>query len=55
MIPAQAVEAACISNFHRPPTPATVHGTYANGRKVWYCEPCAAMGESVGMFKRDVP
>lgn len=54
MIPDEAVEAAaCVSNFHNPPVPATVHGTYALGQQVWYCEPCAAMGERVGLFTRD--
>ena len=56
MIPDEAVEAAavCVSNFHSPTTTATVYGTYARGQKVWYCETCAKMAESVGLFKREV-
>jgi hypothetical protein len=31
---------------------ATAHGAYVNGQDVWYCEACATIGESLGLFTR---
>lgn len=50
----------CVSNIHRAPVPATVHGAFASpyneahdNRDVWYCDTCATVGQAIGMFTPD--
>lgn len=52
----------CASSHHAPPVPATAHGAFKSywnsdnsDPDVWYCERCAATGQSVGIFERDKP